>query len=464
MAINPLTPEQLAKVQAFLEEAPKRKKKSAPVAPEAPIEDPFLRSLVENVGSAAESITQRPSPALVSALEATGRQDVVEPPAIEPEPQTGPAPVAPDARKEALGLLASASGPIPISSSPEMEAMRDFQAAQSGAQRGEALLPFVMAAQRINEAWTGAPVDVQTLGAVAKGLRGKESDAAQRLQAAQDFARRQQQGEQFAQTMAQRADETKAEHELRLAQAAAQERLKVQELDLEERKIALAEKQMRQRSAAGARGAMPGAPPLSAVDAAKEYDKEQARQLRELQIEKAKRELSGEPTKAQKQEQQKQVQEVDYRSKQIDDNLAQLEKLIKESGTYNAVGPHNTFLTSRIYQIAVDTAKLVDPSSVAREGEVTAAQKYLLFEPSPFIRNETALAIVRDFRKQAQKRKQTAYEVRGLLMPQTKAQGVPGFPFVVVDKQTGREFTIKSQEELDKVRPYADRLQMKGAQ
>ena len=69
--------------------------------------------------------------------------------------------------------------------------------------------------------------------------------------------------------------------------------------------------------------------------------------------------------------------------------------------------PHGTFeiassegsakLGQLPYQMAIAYAKTVDPSSVAREGEVAAAQKYLI-PLGAGTRNDTALAAAKSFR------------------------------------------------------------------
>lgn len=78
------------------------------------------------------------------------------------------------------------------------------------------------------------------------------------------------------------------------------------------------------------------------------------------------------------QEELDKVDEAGYRKQQIQTNALKLKSLINESGTNVMVGPEGAVMDGIIYQMAVDYAKLVDPTSVAREGEVAAAQKYML--------------------------------------------------------------------------------------
>jgi hypothetical protein len=74
----------------------------------------------------------------------------------------------------------------------------------------------------------------------------------------------------------------------------------------------------------------------------------------------------------------RQNQEADYRYIALKNNAQKLKDLIKREGTSSFTGSAGVDMDSTIYQMAVDYAKLVDPDSVAREGEVAAAQKYML--------------------------------------------------------------------------------------
>jgi len=78
------------------------------------------------------------------------------------------------------------------------------------------------------------------------------------------------------------------------------------------------------------------------------------------------------------QEQLDKVDEATYRKQNLQTNALKLKSIIGEHGTNILAGPEGTEMDSLLYQMAVDYAKLVDPSSVAREGEVAAAQKYML--------------------------------------------------------------------------------------
>lgn len=71
-------------------------------------------------------------------------------------------------------------------------------------------------------------------------------------------------------------------------------------------------------------------------------------------------------------------QEADYRYISLRNNAQKLKDLIKTNGTNVLTGDAGTSMDSTIYEMAVDFAKLVDPDSVAREGEVASAKKYML--------------------------------------------------------------------------------------
>lgn len=81
-----------------------------------------------------------------------------------------------------------------------------------------------------------------------------------------------------------------------------------------------------------------------------------------------------------------------------------LEKLIQKSGNWESSIPGvgdpaaKAQLESAAYQLAINYAKIVDPASVAREGEVAAAQKYLI-PLGFFTRNSVSLESVKEYRK-----------------------------------------------------------------
>lgn len=74
----------------------------------------------------------------------------------------------------------------------------------------------------------------------------------------------------------------------------------------------------------------------------------------------------------------KQKTEVGYRYNNIIKNANDLKDLVKKEGTMALTGTAGEDMDRAIYNMALDYAKLVDPDSVAREGEVASAQKYML--------------------------------------------------------------------------------------
>lgn len=105
-------------------------------------------------------------------------------------------------------------------------------------------------------------------------------------------------------------------------------------------------------------------------------------------------------------------QESRYRYLALQKNAEKLKGLIKKHGTFEAMGPASSQMDSLIYQMAVDYAKLVDPSSVAREGEVAAAQKYMLpikdgLSGGLFTRNSTAESLIDNYQKDLDSRLQS---------------------------------------------------------
>ncbi len=76
-----------------------------------------------------------------------------------------------------------------------------------------------------------------------------------------------------------------------------------------------------------------------------------------------------------------------------------LENTIKKFGGFEFMNPEATAdLSASSYQLAINYAKIVDPASVAREGEVAAAQKYLI-PLGMGTRNSVSLAAVKRYKK-----------------------------------------------------------------
>lgn len=88
----------------------------------------------------------------------------------------------------------------------------------------------------------------------------------------------------------------------------------------------------------------------------------------------------------------------------------QFENLIDQYGTFEIVSPRGSALLGQIpLQMAISYAKIVDPSSVAREGEVQVAKKYMLpgtdgVIDQIFTRPETAKQAIQNFRNDVMRR------------------------------------------------------------
>jgi len=432
------------------------------------VENPFAPMGPEDMGTVGETDEEKRR-RLMAAFEAAGTPPSVE--TLAPAPKAAPA--QPDTRRRVLEALAGI-GEAPPAPDMEAEALADLRATQAGVQRGEAFLPYMTAAQRITEGLTGAPADLATVQALGKTLRSREADAQARLQAAQGFARRAAEERALglrmtAETAQNQAKATAEAKKLAFDQAAKLEELRQKEVQLaikakqagETKEMDPLTRQKRILEVEKLRGE---------IDLLRSGRKTTEQELKELQLAEARKKATGELTPAEVQKRRESVVKIQERSKNIDRMLGKLEKAVLDKGTYEQFGAHNKTINDLVYQIAVDTAKLLDPDSVAREGEVKAAQQYSLFEASPLIRNETALDIIKNFRANAAERFKTALEVRGMseaeLAQPSKAAQAPKagpapksrFPITVQDRDTGTRYRINTQEELDAVRPMADKL------
>lgn len=84
-----------------------------------------------------------------------------------------------------------------------------------------------------------------------------------------------------------------------------------------------------------------------------------------------------EPPRAEKEPKPPKTNEANYRTDISMQNAGELKNLIKEHGTVDE-GVPGAKMEKLIFELAIDFAKVADPDSVAREGEVAAAKKYML--------------------------------------------------------------------------------------
>jgi hypothetical protein len=96
--------------------------------------------------------------------------------------------------------------------------------------------------------------------------------------------------------------------------------------------------------------------------------------------------------------------------------LDEFEKTVKGYGNFETAQLGNPAAKATLdqlpYQLAILTAKIVDPASVAREGEVDAAKKYLI--PAGFFTtNKTTLAALNNMRETFKQYKKARVEAKG---------------------------------------------------
>jgi hypothetical protein len=143
------------------------------------------------------------------------------------------------------------------------------------------------------------------------------------------------------------------------------------------------------------------------------------------------------------------TEEIEARKRTINDNIARARKIIEEYGTVEATGPQSELLQGVLDEIAVDTAKLQDPDSVARPAEVQLVRKNLIPEDMlgrMTMTNATAKNILDEFEKRTNERAAIGYKVRGVEQPLTtgnsrtfKSKQTPGS---VVTVKSGKKYKI----------------------
>lgn len=100
----------------------------------------------------------------------------------------------------------------------------------------------------------------------------------------------------------------------------------------------------------------------------------------------------------------KNVQEFSKRYKNIQTQIANLDKLVEADGTAEVFGDHEAKLKQTIDSIAIDAAKLFDPESVARESEVAAFRNMLFTPGDSMTADGTARGSLENFKKIIQSR------------------------------------------------------------
>jgi hypothetical protein len=139
-----------------------------------------------------------------------------------------------------------------------------------------------------------------------------------------------------------------------------------------------------------------------------------------------------------------QVLEVENFTSNIDRNIDAIKAQIDETGTFELTGPEGAVMERRLTEIATDLAKLADPGSVAREGEVKLMRQGLV--DSGFLglatRNSTAKSVLDALKGDVKQRRAAAYLARGLDTPDGAAPAagaMPAAPTKPISEMTDEE-------------------------
>jgi hypothetical protein len=108
----------------------------------------------------------------------------------------------------------------------------------------------------------------------------------------------------------------------------------------------------------------------------------------------------GKPEKEKKNPFQKEVTEISIRSKNALDSLGKIENIVRQYGTRELTGSQEKELEQLIQNVAVNYNKVLDPTSVVREGEAKQVAESLGLGGfgSYFTNKDTALRQVQSFR------------------------------------------------------------------
>jgi hypothetical protein len=114
-----------------------------------------------------------------------------------------------------------------------------------------------------------------------------------------------------------------------------------------------------------------------------------------------------------------QVLEVENFTSNLDRNIQAVQDMIDKTGTFELMGPEGQVMDRRLTEIATDLAKLADPGSVAREGEVKLMRQGLVDSGLLGLAtsNKTAKEVLEALRSDVKQRRAEAYNVRGLDIP-----------------------------------------------
>ena len=177
-----------------------------------------------------------------------------------------------------------------------------------------------------------------------------------------------------------------------------------------------------------------------------------------LEVERLRNEAAGGPGSARAaaamsatEKKRQQVLEVENFTSNIDRNIEAVKEQIDKTGTFELTGPEGAIMDRRLTEIATDLAKLADPTSVAREGEVKLMRQGLV--DSGFLglatSNKTAKAVLDALKEDVKQRRITAYQKRGLDHPDgaaPAADAMPTAPAKPLSEMTPEEFAAYGQQ------------------
>lgn len=116
-------------------------------------------------------------------------------------------------------------------------------------------------------------------------------------------------------------------------------------------------------------------------------------------------------------DQRKKLDEIEPRRQNIDRNIARLRSLVEEHGTVEKVEPGiENEMRGLANDIAVDLAKLKDPNSVARPGEVEL-ELQTIFQPGAFQRKSAVFHGLDQLRERTNQRANDQYQLLGVQPP-----------------------------------------------
>lgn len=171
-----------------------------------------------------------------------------------------------------------------------------------------------------------------------------------------------------------------------------------------------------------------------------------------LEVQRLRNEAAGGPGSARDtaatavgEKRRQQVLEVENFTSNIDRNIQAVQDMIDKTGTFELMGPEGAVMDRRLTEIATDLAKLADPGSVAREGEVMLMRKGLVDSGFKGLgtSNATAKAVLDALRGDVKQRRAEAYRVRGLETPDgassTAAGAMPTASAKPISEMTDQE-------------------------